>query len=150
MTATPSWQEILDLLTTWSESGLESASLEIGDFSFRVSRSAPLASSSAAAAAPPVERDAVLPPVAAPAPDPSGTPVPAPMIGVFYRSPAPGQPPYVEAGSVVEATTTVGLVEVMKLMCPVVAGVAGTVVAFDVADGQQVEFGQTLARIEAT
>lgn len=154
MTQTPSWNEILDLVKTWSDSGLESASLEIGDFSLKVSRSGTLA----APAAPSVSAPAAAPPtvaagatIAAPAAAPlPGTAIPAPMIGVFYRSPAPGKPPYVEPGAVVEASTTIGLIEVMKLMSPVTAGVAGTLVGFDVSDGQQVEYGQTLARVEPT
>lgn len=142
MTPTPSWQEILDLLREWSDSGLESASLEFGDFSFRVSRSAGLPPAAAAATGPaPV-------PIAEATPALAGTAVPAPMIGVFYRSPAPGKPPYVEPGAAVEESTTIGLIEVMKLMCPVVAGVTGTLVGFEVSDGQQVEFGQALARVE--
>lgn len=145
MTATPSWQQILDLLKEWSDSGLESASLQVGDFSFQVSRSAAAPSPAAVAPTPAVGTPAPKPEAL---PDAPGTAVPAPMIGVFYRSPAPGKPPYVEAGDVVDDATTIGLIEVMKLMCPVVAGVAGTVLAFDVADGQQVEFGQTLARVE--
>jgi len=152
MTATPSWQEILDLLERWSASGLESASLEFGDFSFRVSRTpgaldaAPAPAATPGPAAPPAPA-AEAP--AAPAADAPGVVVPAPMIGVFYRRPAPGKPPYVEPGDVVEESTTIGLIEVMKLMTPVVAGVAGTVLAFDAADGQQVEYGQPLARIGA-
>lgn len=148
MSERPSWQELLDLLTRWSESGLESASLEIGDVSFRVSRSAQIEAATVSAPAAPAPT-AAAPAAAAPAAEPApGTVVPAPMIGVFYRSPAPGKPPYAEPGTVVEATTTIGLIEVMKLMSPVVAGVAGTLLAFDATDGQQVEFGQTLARID--
>ena len=148
MTQTPSWQEILDLVKAWSDSGLESASLEIGDFSLRVSRAADTTGSPVATAPSPAVAPAEAPAAVPAVPAAPGTPVPAPMIGVFYRSPAPGKPPYVEPGAVVEASTTIGLIEVMKLMSPVTAGVAGTLVAFDVADNQQVEFGQTLARVE--
>src|SRR5690606_38834077 len=50
---------------------------------------------------------------------PSGTPIPSPMIGVFYRSPSPGADPFVEAGDEVDADTTIGIIEVMKMMNPV-------------------------------
>ena len=145
MTQTPSWNEILELVKTWSDSGLESASLEIGDFSLRVSRSALAAPAVPSAPVPVVTSTAAEPAPAAPL---AGTVVPAPMIGVFYRSPSPGKPPYVEPGAAVEESTTIGLIEVMKLMCPVTAGVAGILVGFDVTDGQQVEYGQTLARVD--
>jgi acetyl-CoA carboxylase biotin carboxyl carrier protein len=52
----------------------------------------------------------------------------APLVGTFYRAPQPGAEPFVQVGSRVEETTVVGIVETMKLMNPVLAGVAGTVV----------------------
>jgi acetyl-CoA carboxylase biotin carboxyl carrier protein len=69
----------------------------------------------------------------------------APIIGVFYRSPSPGAPPFIEPGAAVEPDTTIGIIEVMKLMNPVTAGTAGTLTEFLVADNAQVEFGQPLA-----
>jgi len=78
-----------------------------------------------------------------------GAPITAPMLGVFYRRPAPGAAPFVEPGDVVEADTTIGIIEIMKLMNPVVAGAAGTIAAFEAQDGAQVQFGQVLARFEA-
>ncbi|WP_298044914.1 acetyl-CoA carboxylase [uncultured Citricoccus sp.] len=76
--------------------------------------------------------------------DTTGTAVPSPMVGVFYRSPSPGAPPFVQEGDRVEADSTIGIIEVMKLMNPVQAGVAGTVSSFAVADAQAVEFGEDL------
>ena len=67
------------------------------------------------------------------------------MIGVFYRCPSPGAPPFVEPGAHVEPDTTVGIVEVMKLMNPVNAGVHGTLTSFLVNDNEPVEYGQALA-----
>lgn len=71
----------------------------------------------------------------------------APILGTFYRSPKPGAPPFVEPGSPVEPGTTVCIVEVMKLMNAVHAGVAGEVVAVLAADGELVEFDQPLLRV---
>ena len=73
----------------------------------------------------------------------------APMLGTFYRSPAPGEPPFVEVGDTVGAEDTVCLVEVMKLFTSVKAGVAGTIVKIEVENGNMVEHAQVLFLIEA-
>jgi acetyl-CoA carboxylase biotin carboxyl carrier protein len=74
--------------------------------------------------------------------------VDSPMLGVFYRAPAPGAEPYVEVGAPVEADTVVCLIEVMKMMNSIVAGVAGTIVEVCVQNAELVEYGQPLFRIE--
>jgi acetyl-CoA carboxylase biotin carboxyl carrier protein len=73
--------------------------------------------------------------------------VKAPLLGTFYSAPKPGEPPFVKVGVRVEADTVVCIIEVMKLMNSVVAGVAGVVAAIHVADGELVEHGQTLFSI---
>ena len=73
--------------------------------------------------------------------------VPAPLLGNFYASPRPGDPPFVQAGDGVTEDTTIGIIEVMKLMNPIRAGVSGTVVAILAADGTAVEEGQPLVRV---
>lgn len=73
--------------------------------------------------------------------------VSAPSLGLFWRSPQPGAPPFVEVGQHVEAGDTVCIVEVMKLMNHVMAGVSGTVIAIEPENGQMVEFGQLLVVI---
>jgi acetyl-CoA carboxylase biotin carboxyl carrier protein len=69
------------------------------------------------------------------------------MLGTFYRAPKPGAPPFVEVGAAVEADTVIGIVEVMKLMNTVRAGVRGTVTAVVARDGALVEYGETLIRV---
>lgn len=76
--------------------------------------------------------------------------VASPMVGTFYRSPSPGEPPYVTVGDVVEAGQTVAIVEAMKLFNPITAESAGTVVAVLAEDGQPVEFDQPLIRLAET
>jgi acetyl-CoA carboxylase biotin carboxyl carrier protein len=71
----------------------------------------------------------------------------APSLGLFWRSPQPGAPSFVEIGQEVDAEDTVGIVEVMKLMNHVKAGVSGTVMAIEPDNGQMVEFGQLLVVI---
>jgi acetyl-CoA carboxylase biotin carboxyl carrier protein len=73
--------------------------------------------------------------------------VSAPLLGTFYRAPKPGAEPYVETGSAVQEDTIIGIIEVMKLMNTVRAGVAGTVVEILVTDGALVEYGQALLRV---
>jgi acetyl-CoA carboxylase biotin carboxyl carrier protein len=74
--------------------------------------------------------------------------VPAPLVGTFYRAPKPGAAPFVEIGSSVEENTVIGIIEVMKLMNSVPAGVSGEIVELCVQDGAFVERGATLMRIK--
>jgi acetyl-CoA carboxylase biotin carboxyl carrier protein len=76
--------------------------------------------------------------------------VPAPMLGTFYRAPKPGEPPFVEVGSRVEPDSIIGIIEVMKLMNTVRAGVRGTVAEIPGRDGTLVEYGETLLRVRRT
>jgi acetyl-CoA carboxylase biotin carboxyl carrier protein len=68
----------------------------------------------------------------------------APMLGTFYRAPGPGEDPFVDVGSTVEADSTVCIIEVMKMMNSVPAGVAGEVVEVAAENGQLVEYGEPL------
>lgn len=157
-----SWQDLLELVTQLEQGSYETASIDFGDVSVRLSKNGALpaeqpvtAPSVAPPAAEPAPPAAAAAPVTAPAPAPAaapvaaiGEPITAPMIGVFYRCPSPGAPPFVQEGEEVQADTTIGIIEVMKLMSPVTAGVAGRVVSFSVTDGEQVEFGQELAVVD--
>jgi acetyl-CoA carboxylase biotin carboxyl carrier protein len=87
------------------------------------------------------------PPAAAPAADPNVQNVHAPMLGTFYRAPKPGEAPYVAVGDPVEKDTIVGIIEVMKLMNTVRAGIGGAVAEILVADGAFVEYGEVLLRV---
>jgi acetyl-CoA carboxylase biotin carboxyl carrier protein len=115
---------------------------------------APVAAAPAPAEAPPA------PPPAPAAPAASGDTfsadalaadevlVKAPMVGVFYSSPKPGDPPFVSVGDTVTASTVVGIVEVMKLMNNLEAKADGTVSRILVANEQAVEYGQPLLVIK--
>lgn len=106
-------------------------------------------SSSAPADVAPAEVAALRPAVGpAPAtPDVSGAPVLSPSVGLFWRAPTPGAPPFVEVGTRVGPEDTIGIVEVMKLMNRVPAGVAGVVASVLVENGGMVEHGQHLVVI---
>ena len=75
--------------------------------------------------------------------------VAAPLPGTFYRAPRPGAAPFVDVGSRVSADTVIGIVETMKLMNSVHAGVAGTVAEFCVQNAEFAAHGSTLLRIRA-
>jgi acetyl-CoA carboxylase biotin carboxyl carrier protein len=100
-------------------------------------RSVPVADSAAAKPAP-------APPAVE---DPTHVSVTSPLLGTFYRAPRPGAAPFVEVGSDVEPDTVVCIVEVMKLMNTVRAGVKGRVAQILARDGALVEYGETLLRV---
>ncbi len=82
---------------------------------------------------------------ASPAPVEDGlVPVKAPVLGIFYRSPSPGAPRFVDEGTLVTENDNVCIIEVMKVFNSVAAGVRGVVVKVCAENGQLVEFGQTL------
>lgn len=100
-------------------------------------------------AAPTVAPAAPEPAAQAPAaaPEPKGTEVTAPMVGVFYAAPAPGDEPFVHVGSKVKAGETLCIIEAMKVLNEVTAEADGEVLEICVADGDLVEFGSCLMRI---
>ena len=77
-----------------------------------------------------------------------GAEIPAPLLGTFWHAPRPGAAPFVKPGDTVEADTIIGIIEVMKLMNSVPAGIAGTVLDVVAPNGELVEHGQTLIRIQ--
>jgi acetyl-CoA carboxylase biotin carboxyl carrier protein len=79
----------------------------------------------------------------------SGHVITSPFVGTFYRSPAPDQPAYAEVGTAVKKGQVLCIIEAMKLMNEIESEVAGKVAEVLVQNGQPVEFGQPLFRIEA-
>jgi acetyl-CoA carboxylase biotin carboxyl carrier protein len=94
-------------------------------------------------------------PAAAPVPltsvpnAPAGETVTASTVGVFYRSPSPGAPPFVSEGDEITPGQQVAIIEAMKLMLPVEADRGGRITEVLVGDGDAVEFGQPLFRLAA-
>jgi acetyl-CoA carboxylase biotin carboxyl carrier protein len=108
----------------------------------RATAAPPLAAAVPAAAVAPVP---VAAPQAAGADETDGLiPILAPMVGTFYRAPAPGAPPFVKEGDLVQNGTAVCIIEAMKLMNEIEAEAKGRVARILVENGQPVEFGQTL------
>lgn len=110
----------------------------------------PMPSAMAAPVAAPTVAPAAPEPAAqtpAAAPEPKGTEVTAPMVGVFYAAPAPGDEPFVHVGSKVKAGETLCIIEAMKVLNEVTAEADGEVLEICVADGDLVEFDSCLMRI---
>jgi acetyl-CoA carboxylase biotin carboxyl carrier protein len=77
-----------------------------------------------------------------------GLTIEAPMLGIFYRAPSPGAPPFVDVGTRVEADTIVCIIEVMKMMNSIPAGISGTIAQIHAENAELVEYGQPLFRVE--
>jgi len=93
--------------------------------------------------------------IAAPAPPPAPVVEPAkhheiksPIVGTFYKSPAPDAAPFVDVGTLIQPGTVLCIVEAMKLMNEIEADVSGKIVKVMVENGQPVEYGQTLFLVE--
>ncbi len=108
------------------------------------------AASSAARGAPPSASQESPARAAAAGGDSNVHGVPAPLLGTFYRAPKPGAPPFVEVGTTVDEETIIGIIEVMKLMNTVRAGVRGRVVEILARDGVLVEYDEVLMRVDQT
>ena len=156
------FQDINTLIELFENSDWRELSIEVEDFSLHLSRDEGAASPAWQPS--PVARErrqdtgAEAPPAAAEGPAAEEgadngeldglTVVRAPNLGLFYRSPKPGAPPYVQIGEEVGEDTEVCLIEVMKLFTPVVAGVSGILRRICVEDGDLVEFDQPLFYVE--
>lgn len=164
---TISSQDINSIVGALQQSAWDEALVVIGDVRIAVARNGAhlgggeFTSSSSPGPAPepapapaPVAAPAATPAAAAPIPaaaasaiDPSDAHVTAPSVGTFWRAPEPSAPPFVQLGDHVDADDTVGIVEIMKLMNNVPAGVTGTVTGINADNGEAVQFGDTLVTI---
>jgi acetyl-CoA carboxylase biotin carboxyl carrier protein len=153
-------RDVAEILRVLEESSFDTLELDMDGVQLRLRRSgAPEREAAHAPGAPPLAAPlrtasgsapatrhmaaaAALP--AAAAPEDGAVSVPAPLLGIFYRAPKPGEPPFVEVGGKVQSDTIIGIIEVMKLMNTVRAGAAGEIVAISAPNGDLVEYGQTL------
>lgn len=147
------------LLEVLSDSDIQEFRLEGDDFRLEVRRNlpavavtaAPVAAVASAPAALEVSHQAAAPstpPPAVPASRSDLVDITAPMVGTFYRAPAPGEAPFVEVGTRIGVGQTVCILEAMKLMNELEAEAAGEVVEILVDNGTPVEFGQVLMRVK--
>ncbi|MFD2421741.1 acetyl-CoA carboxylase biotin carboxyl carrier protein [Amycolatopsis pigmentata] len=154
-------EQVVRLVESLDRSTFDFLEVQVGELKVTIGKGEPPASAPAAltvpAQAPVVATAAAVPaeappqqaqPAAVPSPSAPGLlEITAPTMGIFYAQPEPGKPPFVTVGAVVEETTTVALVEVMKTFHAVPAGVRGTVAEVCVSDAQLVEFGAVLFRV---
>lgn len=134
-------RKIKKLIELVEESGIAELEVRDGEEAIRIARPAALPSGAAPAAisgAPPSSARPVA----------SGVTVVAPMAGTFYAASAPDAPPFVQIGTRVEVGQVVCIIESMKMMNEIVADTAGTCVAVEVANGQAVDSGQVLLRLD--
>jgi acetyl-CoA carboxylase biotin carboxyl carrier protein len=80
--------------------------------------------------------------------DPNIKTINSPMVGTYYATPSPENPPFVAIGSQVKVDSTVCIIEAMKVMNEIPSEIAGTIVECLVANGTSVEFGQPLFRVK--
>jgi acetyl-CoA carboxylase biotin carboxyl carrier protein len=146
-------RDVAEIVRVLEESSFDSLELDINGMQLRLKRSGAVAPHSEAMQTRVADRNAdaalvATPAAAAAAPavtGPAGTvPVTAPLLGIFYRAPKPGEPPFVQSGDRVRADSIIGIIEVMKLMNTVRAGFDGEVVEINAANGELVEYGQPL------
>ena len=143
-------RKIKKLIELLEESGIAEIEIREGEESVRISRM--FAGTQAVMTAAPVHVAPTAPtpapaaaaaPVTAPA-TPDGHVVTSPMVGTFYASPSPDAPAFARVGQVVKVGDPLCIIEAMKIMNPIEADRAGTVVSVMVENGQPVEFEQPL------
>ncbi|KTB67908.1 acetyl-CoA carboxylase biotin carboxyl carrier protein subunit [Pseudomonas fluorescens] len=148
-------RKVKKLIELLEESGIDELEIKEGEESVRISRHsktpaqqfyAPQMQAPAPAAAAPAAAAAAAP--AAPAaPALNGFVVKSPMVGTFYRTPAPTSPAFVEVGATVKVGDTICIVEAMKMMNHITAEKAGVIESILVENGQPVEYDQPLFTI---
>lgn len=129
--------DVREILRLIDESELAELRIETAEFKLHVVRGE--------AAAP--EQDAPTAAERVPAADGAARTIAAPMPGTFYRADGPGIAPFVEVGAQVEPDTVVCIIEIMKMMNSVPAGVSGTIVEVCAEDAQLVGDGEPLFRV---
>jgi acetyl-CoA carboxylase biotin carboxyl carrier protein len=141
-------EDVREILRIIDESPLEELRVETDGFSLYVRKGA---SASGGAVGPPraesePSTESGRPAEAAEVDDGLVT-ISSPMLGTFYRAESPGSPPFIEVGARVQPDTTVAIIEVMKMMNSVPAGVSGTVVEVCSENAKLVEYGEPLFRV---
>ena len=143
-------RKVKKLIELLEESNINEIEIKEGEESVRISRGGSIVAAPAAPA--PVAAAPAAAPAPAPAVEtapaaPTGHTVNSPMVGTFYRSPAPSAPAFIEVGKTVKAGDVICIVEAMKMMNQIEADKSGVIEAILVEDGQPVEFDQPLVVI---
>lgn len=141
-------EEIQTLMASVEASRIHKFVMKQGDFELHLEKEAPLVATMKSST-PEFHAPHPLPAVAPKETVPlvEGKYVSSPMVGTFYASPSPDHAPFVRVGDRVEPHTVVCIIEAMKVMNEVKAGVAGVVAEVLVENAHPVEFGTRLIRI---
>jgi acetyl-CoA carboxylase biotin carboxyl carrier protein len=161
-------KELKQILQALVEHGVSELTLETPDYKLTVRRggevqmvavpqvAAPVPAQAPAPVPAPAPAPALAPAEAAPAPEapkadecPECVEIRAPIVGTFYRAPAPDAPPYVKEGDRVEKGQVLCIIEAMKLMNEIESEVSGIVRKILVENGEPVEYGQPLFLIQS-
>jgi len=144
-------KDVAEIMRLLEGSSFDSLSLEIDGVKLNLQRgsAAPVRQPAAPAASAESQPQPVHSsrPKAKPPSEPGLAEVASPLLGIFYRAPKPGEPPFVEVGSKVIEDTVIGIIEVMKLMNSVRAGVKGEVVEILAENAALVEYDEILLRV---
>lgn len=148
-------QEIRRIVELMNEHGLTLFDITKKDFHLKLKKGTDvddlrglLASLPAASSAAPAAAAAAPAQAAAAAPAAEGSEITSPMVGTFYRKPAPDAPDFVEVGSTVSVGQTICIIEAMKVMNEIKAEKSGTICACVAEEGAPVQFGDVLFRIK--
>jgi acetyl-CoA carboxylase biotin carboxyl carrier protein len=142
-------RKLKTLIDLVAESDIAELEVTEGESKVRIVKSSAAPQNQVVMMQPQAAPQAVAAPVAAVAPaaapaELQGHIVKSPMVGTFYRSSAPGSPPFVEVGSSVKEGDTLCIIEAMKLLNEIDADASGVIKEILVENGQPVEFGQPL------
>lgn len=161
------FQQLRELLSAIAQTDITELSLKSDDFELKVKKGLGLSSaeltpvvqttmttpsSPTTIITPSAETPPVIP-TSEPTPPPTKAEqqkwveITSPMVGTFYRAPAPDEPSFVEVGERISKGDTVCIIEAMKLMNDIEAEVAGEIMEILAENGEPVEFGQVLMRV---
>ena len=135
-------RKVKKLIELLEESGIAEIEIKEGEESVRISRMMPAMQPFAAQQMAPVSAAIPLAPPAVAKPD--GQVITSPMVGTYYASPSSDSPPFVKIGQTVKVGEPLCIIEAMKIMNPIEADRAGTVLSIMAENGQPVEFEQPL------
>jgi len=138
------YNEIRELIKTLAATDISEFSLKSADLELNIRKGTVNTALGPLAAPLPLVTAPVVAPVIAAAVDKKWLAITSPMVGTFYRAAAPDEPSFVEKNDRIRVGQTVCIIEAMKLMNEIEAEVAGQIVEIAVANGEPVEFGQTL------
>jgi len=141
-------RKVKKLIELLEESNISEIEIVEGEEAVRISRHSTTAPAAVYQQPPVYQQAAAAPAAAAPVatetPVATGHQVKSPMVGTFYRSPAPGESAFIEVGKTVKKGDTICIIEAMKMMNQIEADKDGVVEAILVEDGEPVEFDQPL------